>query len=236
LAVRLGRGRTGGSTGLDWLIQRAESEKREVIIADGDKRNATLSALYNGKSVQPETDEIPDVKDWISQVLDCMVASRRSVVLDLGGGDRVLPEYVRDLDLVGFCNHAGAFPLALYFIGPDADDLEHAWKIFTAEVFRPERTVIVLNEYLVKAGQTPATAFAKTVKNGQLMEMAQEGARMIYMPRLPCMGRVRELGLPLNAAAEGSKELGPTAAFMVRRWLHRLEDECERAGIDDWLP
>jgi hypothetical protein len=46
LAVRHGRGRTGGSTFLDLLIQRARRAGRSVIIGDGDRGNATLANLY----------------------------------------------------------------------------------------------------------------------------------------------------------------------------------------------
>ena len=43
LAVRFGRGRTGGTTFLDFLIQRARRAERVVEIADGDTHNATLA-------------------------------------------------------------------------------------------------------------------------------------------------------------------------------------------------
>jgi hypothetical protein len=41
LAVRFGRGRTGGTTFLDFLIQRARRAERVVGIADGDTHNAS---------------------------------------------------------------------------------------------------------------------------------------------------------------------------------------------------
>lgn len=46
LGIRMGRGRTGGSTFLDALIQRARAADRKVVIADGDVRNSTFSAFY----------------------------------------------------------------------------------------------------------------------------------------------------------------------------------------------
>ena len=49
LAVRLGRGRSGGSTCLDWIIQRAQAQGRRVLIGDGTP-NPTLAALYPGTS------------------------------------------------------------------------------------------------------------------------------------------------------------------------------------------
>lgn len=237
LAVRLGRGRTGGTTGLDWLIQRASKAGRDIIVADGDKRNATLSRLYNGKGMHPPSDEVADVKDWISTVLDKMAMAEASVALDLGGGDRVLQEYGRDLELVEFCNHIGASALALYFLGPEQDDLDHAFALFESEVFRPDHTIIVLNEGLVSTNQkTLRVAFDRTLESKQLGSMCESGARVIVMPRLACLDRVRNLGLGLNKAAAGDKTLGPTFSFMVRQWLLRMEEECAQTNILEWLP
>jgi hypothetical protein len=88
LAVRLGRGRTGGTTFLDWLIQRARNQGRELIVADGDRRNADLAALYPGQAMQPPSDDTGDVKEWITSVLIRMTETEQSVALDLGGGIR----------------------------------------------------------------------------------------------------------------------------------------------------
>ena len=46
LLIRAGRGRTGGSTGLDLIIQRARHSHRRVKPLDGDLRSRTLSELY----------------------------------------------------------------------------------------------------------------------------------------------------------------------------------------------
>ena len=46
LIIRAGRGRTGGSTGLDLVIQRARFQGRRVKPLDGDRRSKTLSTLY----------------------------------------------------------------------------------------------------------------------------------------------------------------------------------------------
>ena len=87
LAVRHGRGRTGGSTFMDLLIQRARAANRLVIVGDGDLRNATLASLYPpgtaGGATQPVSDKIPDVKDWITSLAGEMVESRASLILSL---------------------------------------------------------------------------------------------------------------------------------------------------------
>ncbi len=114
LAVRMGRGRTGGSTLADWLIQCARHAGRAVAIGDGDRRNPTLSGLYppgtNGGATQPMSDETADVKDWITKALGDMTAHQGSLVLDLGGGDRVLAEYGRDLGLSSSATWPGSSP------------------------------------------------------------------------------------------------------------------------------
>ena len=237
LAVRLGRGRTGGTTGLDWLIQRAQAASRPILVADGDKRNATLSGLYNGHTLQPSSDATGDVKDWISSVLDQMATARISAALDLGGGDRVLHEYGLDMELVEFCASIDVSPLALYFLGPERDDLEHAFALFTAKVFRPDHTIIVLNEALIKMSQSPQRAFARVVQSEEMRAMTEAGAKFIGMQRLPCLDQIRAAGISFNAAAADKDHvIGPVASFMVRRWLHHLEEQCERAGVQEWLP
>src|SRR5580658_6450687 len=94
VAFRFGRGRTGGSTMLDLLIQLARAAGRPVLIGDGDRRNTTLAGLYppEGRdgARQPATDELPDLKDWLMELMGEAVTTRTSLVVDLGGGDRLM--------------------------------------------------------------------------------------------------------------------------------------------------
>jgi len=46
VGFRFGRGRTGGSTWLDTVIQLARVASRPVLVGDADRRNPTLSGLY----------------------------------------------------------------------------------------------------------------------------------------------------------------------------------------------
>jgi len=235
LAVRLGRGRTGGTTGLDWLVQRAQAGGRDVIIADADVKNPTLSNLYNGRALQPPSKEASDIRDWLTTVLDKMASAECSAALDLGGGDdRILQEY--DLDLASFCESVGVAALAFYSLGPEPDDLDHAYSVFSSGVFRPEHALIVLNGALARQGQTVATAFGRTLKSDQLRAMIDAGAKPIIMKRLACLEQIRELRLSLNEAAQSREVLGPVGSFMVRRWLVDLEEECVTVSVQEWLP
>lgn len=240
LAVRLGRGRTGGTTGLSWLIDRARNMGREVIPADGDRRNATLKSYYPD-ATQPPTDETADVKEWLTHVLSQMAESGTSMGLDLGGGDRVLAEYGRDLGLVEFCEEIGAQPLALYFLGPDTADFEHVLTIARAGYFKPERSLLILNENLISGGRTPAGAFEGIISRSEFVDLVRAGMHPINMPTLPCMEAMRELRLGFYDAAAGragpgGRVLDPVRRFMVKRWLAHLEKQVANTGATEWLP
>ena len=97
MGIRLGRGRTGGSTFVDMLVQRARTGGRKVVIADGDLRNPTLSGLYPpgtaGGAMQPQSDDLVDMKDLFTTALGQAVSDNASLLVDFGGGDRVMLEY-----------------------------------------------------------------------------------------------------------------------------------------------
>ena len=245
LAVRMGRGRTGGSTLADWVIQTARHEGRSVAVGDGDRRNPTLAGFYPpgipGGATQPDTDETADVKDWITKALGNMVANRSSLVLDLGGGDRVLAEYGRDLGLVDFCDAAAIKPLALFVCGPDMDDFEHVLTIWKAGYFKTPHSVLVFNEHLVSQGRTPIGAFDAITARPEFQEMVIGGLEPIFMPRLPCMKEMRVAGLSfLDAVANkpglDGKPLDPVRQFMVTTWHKKMVKAFDDAGASAWLP
>jgi hypothetical protein len=245
LAVRMGRGRTGGSTLLDWLVQCARADGRTVAIGDGDRRNATLASLYPpgraGGATQPGSDETADVKDWITGQLSEMVIGGWSLVLDLGGGDRVLSEYGRDLGLVEFCTSAGIEPLAIYVSGPEIDDFEHALAIWKAGYFAAKRSILVFNEHLVPQGRTTAGAFDQIMKRTEFQEMVGQGVKTVFMPRLPAMSVMRDAGLSFLDTIAGKsgvngKPLDPVRQFMVATWHKKLLAEFAEACAIEWLP
>lgn len=245
VAVRFGRGRTGGSTMLDLLVQLARHCSRDVIVGDGDRRNPTLASLYPpacaGGARQPVSDEVADVKDWISGLLGDVVRQGQSAVIDLGGGDRVMQEYGRDLGLVEFCEEEGINPLGLYFCGADPDDFEHVLAIWRAGYFRPRASVLVLNEHLVPQGRTTIGAFDAIVERPEIGELEAGGVAAMFLPRLPCLTHIRERSLSLIAAATrvpapDGRPLDPAREFMVRHWIVKVLGEFDRIGLLGILP
>ncbi|VFU17586.1 hypothetical protein [Methylocella tundrae] len=244
LVVRHGRGRTGGSTFLDFLIQRARRAGREVIIGDGDKGNPTLAAFYPAEEQdgarQPISADIADVSEWVTTLSGEMALRKASLVLDLGGGDRVLAEHARDMNLPEFCEDVGATALGVFMIGPDKDDFEHVLSIFRAGYFRAEHSILVLNYNLVKAGKNAVSAFEWLESHSGYSEMLKRGS-VIRMEKLACMEVMRAEGLSLNEAIEGRRgksgvPFDPARAYQVKVWMNKMEKQFRTYGIEDWLP
>jgi len=245
LVVRHGRGRTGGSTFLDFLIQRARIEGRAVLIGDGDRRNATLAALYPsgsaGGAFLPKSDETPDVKEWIRCLVSKMVQERISLVLDLGAGDQVLAESCRELDLVEFCEDHEVEPLFLGTLGPDTEDFEHLLTIMRAGFFKTRRVIFVLNHNLVRAGKTVAGEFDEILARPELAEWDGPGFKIMRMPRLIYMEKIRLSGLNFYEAAacgklKDGRPIDPMWQFDAKKWIKTLETEIDENDVEEWLP
>lgn len=238
LVVGLGRGGGGKSTGLAEVVWRAEAQGRRPIVGDFDAhKSGTLSRLFPGEAVSPETEELPDCKACLNGILNRMVRERRSGVLDFGAGDPVLKEHGRDLRLVEFCDRRSIEPVAMFFLGPEEEDLNHVLSIWRAGFFRPRRVLLVCNEGVIREGKTVAGAFGRTLRDPGFEEMVAEGAVPILMQRLPCMEMVKRPGFGFYEAAAGRGEspLEPVEQFMAEEWTLDLEAKRQRSGAHLWL-
>jgi hypothetical protein len=235
LAVGLGRGGGGKSTVLSEMVWRAKSQGRQVVVADGDARSKTLSGLFPG-AIAPVGEEMPDVKQFLTGLLNRMVKEKTSAVLDLGGGDTALKEFGRELRLVEFCKRRGIQPLAVYCLGPEEEDLSHVHTIFEGEYFRPDRAILVTNEGVIRSGQHVAGAFERTLTDPRFAAIVASGAKPILLPRLACMPIVKTSVAGFYGAAAGEAGLDAVEQFMVEDWCAGLEEKRAEAGISDWLP
>jgi hypothetical protein len=234
LAVGLGRGGNGKSTVLSELAWRAQAQGRDVIVADGDARSKTLSGLFPD-AMHPDSEEMPDVKAFLTALLNRMVKEGKSAILDLGGGDRALMELGRDMRLVEFCRRRGIEPLAVYCLGPDEEDLSHIHTIYRGEYFRPERAVLFANEGVIRNGQHVTGAFDRTLGDQRFQEIAKS-AKLILLPRLACMGLVKTQSVGFYKAAAGAAGLDPVEEFMIEDWLVAIEAKRNQQGIAEWMP
>jgi len=243
--VRHGRGRTGGSTFLDFLVQHARSQGRSILIGDGDLQNATLSGLYPpgkpGGASQPKTNEIAEIIEWIRSLFLEMTEQQCSMVLDMGGGDRVLHELGKESELVELCEDFGIVPVGLFFMGPERDDLEHVKAIWDAKFFRPKHAYLVMNEHLVPGMRSTTGVFAQYVVEPEVMQLVAEGMETLILPRLPCMQKVRDLELGFFDAAAGKpgktgKPLDPISQHQTKVWIRNIFKAIDEIGASEWLP
>ena len=235
LAVGLGRGGGGKSTVLAEMVWRAKAQGRLVIVADGDARSKTLSGLFSD-AMTPQSEEMPDIKIYLTSLLNRIAKDRVSAVLDLGGGDRALLEFGRELRLVEFCARRGIEPLAIYCLGPEEEDLSHVATIFDGGYFTPKRMVLLLNEGVIRSGQHVAGAFERTLGDPRFVKIVQAGAKPILLTRLACMTLVKGSPAGFYGAAAGEAGLDPVEEFQVDDWCAELEAGREKAGVSNWLP
>ena len=99
----------------------------------------------------------------------------------------------------------------------------------------------MFNENLVTQGRTPTGAFAHIMRRPEIQGMIEAGTEIVFMPRLPCMGEMRRLGLSFldaiqNKPGNEGKPLNPVGQFMVLTWHKKMMAAFEKAGAVGWLP
>jgi hypothetical protein len=172
--------------------------------------------------------------------LSALGEDRVSRGLDVSGGDRVLEELMCDLDLPGFCRDEGIAFLWLCMLGPDEEDFSHIATAVARGQMRPEDMLLVMNEVAIRSGQNPAGAFDFIHARADFEEMARAGAKVLYLPRLPCMDKLRGNRLDFYRVAAGGP--GPNGKrdavlqYMTKRWLADIEAGYAKLGIADRLP
>lgn len=245
LINRMGRGRSGGSTVLEVILMIMRGASRPVIIADGDVKNPTLSGLYppgtDGGAYRPALQDHAGMKDWISEMVGKAHDDESSIIVDLGGGDRVMGDLALDMDLVGIAEDLGMTALGVYCSGADTEDIRHILSVMDSNVFPAKRQMIVFNEALVRPGRDPNVAFAAFEGSSEVRSLKHRGLRLVRFPRLHYMDDIRSGGLGLKEVMAGTRigcdgrRLNPMIPASTRRWFSQVEKEFLLSGVLDWF-
>jgi hypothetical protein len=239
LVVPLGRGARGKTKFVQWAAERAQAAGREVVIADADRTNATLSSYFQGVLTPPSVVE-GDVRDWLAAIIEQQIEQRFSAFLDLGGGDLILKQVAREMQLAAFLEGYGIQPVAVHLIGADRDDLAYLRDVEEGGVFAPEATILVLNEALVQKHRSPQRAFEAAVLNHPIFGKALErGACAVWMPLLDAMPEIDERRLTFAAAEAGKVKpsqapIGPWRRQQIALWRKTME--ANFGPVAHWLP
>lgn len=252
LLIRAGRGKSGGSFVLNHAIQRARFQGRKVRPLDADKRSETLITAYGPPAgveqqgpadpqwaTAPSSEEPADVRDWLMGELDAMAEDGMARVVDFNGGDRMVSDIQRDLDLPPFCEAIGVRCRWMISLGPETEDFRHMVRAASAGHVKPHETLLVLNEGVIAHGQTTSNAFSPVLLNPDFQALVRDGIRFVLMRRLPCVPRLRETGLGIYEAAypaATSPRPSATVQHMARQWVDDYEAKLVAEQATDCLP
>lgn len=236
--LTIGRGKTGKTTLIRFLVEEAMNADRPVVIADVDRTNATLASYFDGVQRPPDGDE-STVAAWLEKLLTFVMTKKVSAYIDLGGGDTTLRRLVAEVSgLVEMMETSGVSVVAAYLLGPQTDDLSPLATLEAAG-FQPAATALVLNEGLIEPSQTREDAFARVVRHSAFRNATARGAVPLWMPRLLPAGEVEARRVLFGQAAQGGvregrkqSPLGPFDQGRLRAWLEAMRSEL--APVRSW--
>jgi len=170
-----------------------------------------------------------------------MVVEGVSRVIDLGGGERVMQEFVRVFPLSSYCEDFGVDLLPIFFLGPDIEDLSHIVQIMRTGALRSSRTLLVMNEGVIRSGETAEGAFDPMIAHPDFMALVKDGAKSVFLRKLHCLDLLRARRFGFYDAAYGrpdpsGEKAGPALQFMTKIWLEDHEGEHQTEGSAGWLP
>src|SRR5258708_2595576 len=122
LVVAHGRGSVGKSTILRYLVERAHAAGRDVVIADADVNPNAILHKFFPEAERPEYMNDISVRDLFEGLVDGMERTKRTVILDLSGGDDSFQKFAASLDLAVLLDSIGIMPVIMHVLSPDIDD------------------------------------------------------------------------------------------------------------------
>jgi len=243
LIVKYCRGRLGGSAWELTVVQRARAAGREVIVIDGDEVSKTMRTYYPtgspGAALVPDGSDVAAFKELMLEQMTLMAADGKARVVDVSGGSRDLDDVLAELDLPVFCQDYGIDLLVVAMLGENREDFNHVVKAIEAGFVRPENLLLVLN-HGVLGKKNPEAAFLPITDDQRYKDLVACGARVMHMPNLPVLDKMRAARVDGYATAASAKmpdgSFQPIWQNMAKRWLTTMEQEFADAGITDLLP
>lgn len=244
LVALVGSGNVGKSVIARLIAEWARSAQRPVGLADADRHHPTLAGFFRNvmrpEDAVSEGVELTDavMKIWFESILREQLANRASVVFDIGGGDPTFARVADELDLVAVLRDRGVMPVAVHVLSPRIQDLTDLQDM-EAGSFRPDHTMLVLNEGCIRGDQQSHDAFALIRKHPVYRAALERGAVEIVLPALKAMREVDRRRLTFAQAAagqvrEGQAPLSPFDTGRVKAWL--VAAEAAFAPVKAWLP
>ncbi|GBQ38522.1 hypothetical protein AA11237_1822 [Acidocella aminolytica 101 = DSM 11237] len=235
IILTAGRGKTGKTTFLRWIVEMATMENKAPLLADIDPTNATFSTFFEDVS-RPDTFNQTAVRDWLQDFMEYAIKEKQTAVIDLGGGDTILRTIAAEMP--GFdamIEEAGLAMVMFYLAGPHPEDLTPAATL-GALGFKPRARAFVLNEGVTPPGQSRDQVFSRVISSNVYRDETADGALTLWMPRLHAAEAVEARTASFVAARDGQTEppLGVFNRSRVGHWLKAMD--AQFAGVKSWMP
>lgn len=241
LIVAVGRGRVGKTTFLNIVGQRFRERGARLDVWNIDPHGETGSIDAFFPDVRrPDYPGIDDRRGWLERSIEEQSASRRDVLLDVGGGDLVLQKMLDDLDLSSVAETMGVRVVIAQLVGPIVADIDHFDPTIVGNGINVEM-LFVMNAGLIRGDTSPMKAFEPVFSSPVIAAARAKGAAVVTLPQLRCLDAVLERGLTFREAAERKTPAGvtPLSIFDVTRvykwWTEGLDTTFARIPAE-WLP
>lgn len=231
LILAMGSGKTGKSTLLRWIAERATEREGTVLATLAPNR--TLKH-YFPETMHPEGNTTSSGAAFLEMFLDVMAEDKVNAVLDFPGDDTSLLHLLdQGADPAGVLEQAGVELVALYTLSPRVEDLT-AMAQLAAKGFMPKATALVMNKGVTADPTMPAEPeFEQVMEHSAYRAAVDREAATVWMPRLYAAKAIEDRRLLFGQARDGS-DLGPSDRSRIHHWLRAMEEAF--GPIASWLP
>jgi hypothetical protein len=153
LYVFQGAGGAGKSTVARLWTEWADEANKPPLLADGDRSHSTLAQFFPHALV-PKGDDDEAMGEWFKHVTLGAARHKKSLILDVGGGDPVFWQLSRAAKVVPVLERHGVMPVLVHVLGPRLDDLVPLSRIEMEDVFPAAHKLIILNDGVRKPGES----------------------------------------------------------------------------------
>jgi hypothetical protein len=226
VVMTFGAGRSGKSTLLRWVVERAIERDGETgaVLATVDAARPTLQRFFPSAI-------IPKQPDGLERLISRLIELKRTAAIDFGADASLVPLLAQVPDMQQMMLDHGVEPVALYLLSPRSSDLTVLMAMEAAK-FRPTATALILNMGTI-VGQDPEAEFGQLRRHSVYKAAVERGAVEIWMPRLYAAKAVEDRGIAFRKAVAADGGLGLFDRSRVAGWLTAMDQAC--APIASWL-
>lgn len=234
-----GLGRAGKTTLCRWMGERTTA-RENAILASVDPVNRELG-LFFPDTFRPETREPAGIARWLENFVLGAVADKKTVIIDLGGGDASFSKLFAETPAMAEqIEAAGVSLVSLYVLSGRSIELT-VLNDMERHRFQPAATAVILNHTELVPGQTAQEAFRRTTSHPAYKAIIGRGAVPIWMPHLYGASEIAERRILFSHARDGvmpegrsGLPLGPQGRSRTHAWLTAMD--AAFSPIDRWLP